>query len=83
MVLQAAAAEPSDLDLVLPDFAEVLWGGVALVLLLVIAGVVALIVVLVKGARSSRHSVARDAQLNELAQRVRALEEQAQSQKAE
>lgn len=82
MVFQAAGAEASGLDLVVPGFAEGLWGVLGLVLLLGIAAVVVtLVVVLVRGLGSSGRSVVQDRQLNDLAQRVRALEEQAQRQK--
>ena len=84
MVFQAAGAEPSGLDLVTPSAAEGLWAVLGLLLLLVVAaGVVIVVVALVKGARSSRSSVVQEQRLNDLAQRVRALEEEAQRQKVE
>lgn len=84
MVFQTAGEESSGLDLVLPDSGELLWSVVGIVVLLATAaGVVALVVVVVRGARPPRRPVSHDGQLNELTQRVRALEENAQCQHVE
>ena len=78
MDVLAAASEPSGLDLVLPGTAELLWGVLGLLLLAgMVAGVVALIVMVV---RSSQRA---DVRVEDLGRRVRVLEEQAHHQKVE
>lgn len=81
MLFQTTGAESSGLDLVLPDSAALLWPVMGLVLLLaVVAGVVALVVLLARRARPPQSSRAQHGEFNDLSQRVRALEEQAQHQ---